>query len=196
MYSEGCGVAEDVRQAEALYQRACDYGSVMGCGALGNVMQDVERAIVLLEQTCTKGYSFSCGTLGIRLFNRDRTADVERAADLLDKACREDERFCSHLADLVSKWKLEPRFAATHELVKQACEERDTITIRREASGASTRPATEATANRATAWARPWRTAGAAPQTRRKRSRTTNAAVTFASNEPVSTQRSCEPLAS
>lgn len=127
MYSDGCGVAEDRRQAEALYRRACDFGSVVGCGAAGSAMNDLEQSIALLELACAKSYSFACNSLGIKLFRRDRQADVERAAQLLDKACCEDQRFCSYLGDIVSKRKLEPRFEATQKLLAQACEKRDVL---------------------------------------------------------------------
>jgi TPR repeat protein len=64
--------------------------------------------------------------MGLQLFNRGKEADVARATDLLNKACREDDvYFCGFLGQIVIKWKIEPRFAATQTLLEHACKERD-----------------------------------------------------------------------
>jgi TPR repeat protein len=126
MYAQGCGVAQDLARAEALYQRSCGFGSMVGCASAATVTKDVERSIALLEEPCARGYRYACGVLGAELFNRGKEADVARATDLLDKACREDRPvFCGALGTLVAQWKIEPRFAATRELLEQACRGQD-----------------------------------------------------------------------
>lgn len=126
MYAEGCGVAQDRLQAEALHQRACDFGSVLGCAMAGIITKDRERGIALLEEPCTLGYVQACGSLGIKLLARGKNDDVERATDLLDQACRQDTRYyCGVLGELVSKNKIKPRFKSTRALLERACEARD-----------------------------------------------------------------------
>ncbi len=126
MYLRGCGVAQDPVQAEALYQRSCGFGSVLGCAMAGVLTKDFERSIALLEEPCSLGYLAACGNLGITLFNRGNKTDVARATDLLAKACHEDHvYFCGTLGEIVIKWKIEPRFAATQALLEHACKEQD-----------------------------------------------------------------------
>lgn len=126
MYLRGCGVAQNKEHAEALFQRACGYGSVLGCSMAGVLAKDFERSIALLEKPCALGYTAACGNLGLTLFNRGEEADVARATNLLDKACREDHvYFCGALGKIVIKWKIEPRFAATQTLLEHACKTRD-----------------------------------------------------------------------
>lgn len=126
MYSNGCGVAEDRAQAEALSQRACGFGSVLGCTWAGVITHDVERAIALLEKPCALGQVQACGGLGVKLLARGKEADIERATELLDQACRKDTRYyCGALGDVVSAKKQEPRFEATRALLEHACKDRD-----------------------------------------------------------------------
>jgi TPR repeat protein len=126
MYSEGCGVAQDRLQAEALHQRACDFGSVLGCATAGIITKDLELGMNLLEKPCVQGYVQACGSLGIKLLARGKEADVERATELLDQACRKDTRYyCGVLGEIVSKRKIKPRFKATRALLERACEARD-----------------------------------------------------------------------
>jgi TPR repeat protein len=128
MYSEGCGVAQDRVQAEALHQQACGYGSVLGCAMAGIITKDLELGISLLEKPCAQGYVQACGSLGIKLRARGREDDVARATDLLDEACRKDTRYyCGVLGDLVSEKKLKPRFKGTRVLLERACEARDSM---------------------------------------------------------------------
>jgi uncharacterized protein len=126
MYYRGCGVTADRAQADALFQRACGFGSILGCSMAGVLERDVERGIELLQKPCALGYLAACGNIGIKLFNRGNQADVERATELLDRACREEHvYYCGTLGKIVRKWKLTPRFAATQGLLEHACQERD-----------------------------------------------------------------------
>jgi TPR repeat protein len=126
MYLRGCGVAEDPLQAEALYQRGCDFGSMLGCAMAGRLTQDLDRSMVLLEEPCVRGYSNACGNMGVILSNRGDETDVARAAELLEKGCREDEvAFCRALGNTVIKWKIESRYGATRALLEHACTAQD-----------------------------------------------------------------------
>jgi len=128
MYHRGCGVAKDPVQAEALLQRACDLGSVVGCSMVGVVTKDLEKGIALLEGACARGYSPACANLGSSLLDRGKEADVARATELLDEACRENNiYFCGALGKIVIKWKIEPRFATTRALLEHACKENDMV---------------------------------------------------------------------
>jgi TPR repeat protein len=126
MYTEGCGVAQDRAQAEALHQRACGFGSVVGCASAGIITKNLELGMLLLEKPCTLGYVQACGSLGIKLLASGKEADGERAAELLDQACRKDTRYyCGVLGEVVGKRKLKARFKATRALLERACEARD-----------------------------------------------------------------------
>jgi TPR repeat protein len=125
MYTEGCGVSQNRVVAEALYQRACGFGSVLGCAMAGITTKDIEQGMALLERPCSLGYVQACGSLGIKLLSRGDEADVERATELLDEACRKDTRYCGTLGELVRKQKDRPRFKATRAHLERACETRD-----------------------------------------------------------------------
>jgi TPR repeat protein len=126
MYYRGCGVAQDLVTAKALYQRSCDFGSRVGCTMLGIIESDFERSTALLSEPCALGYLLACGNLGIALFNHGQKADVARATELLDRACREDHvYYCGTLGMIVIKWKLEERFAAAQTQLERACKEQD-----------------------------------------------------------------------
>jgi uncharacterized protein len=126
MYLRGCGVAENVVQAEALFQRACGFGSVLGCSMAGVLAKDYTRSIGLLEKPCALGYSAACGNLGLQLFNRGMEADVARATQLLETACHEGRlHYCSVVGDLVIRWKIERRFEGTRALLEHACQAQD-----------------------------------------------------------------------
>ncbi|MET0411441.1 MAG: tetratricopeptide repeat protein [Polyangiaceae bacterium] len=119
-------MAQDRLQAEALQQRACEFGSVLGCATAGIITKDLERGMSWLEKPCSLGYVQACGSLGIKLLARGKDDDVTRATELLEQACRQDTRYyCGVLGEIVSKKKLKPRFKATRALLERACEARD-----------------------------------------------------------------------
>jgi TPR repeat protein len=126
MYLQGCGVAQNAVQAEALYQRACGFGSALGCSMAGARTKDFDRGIALLEEPCALGYVQACGWLGVQLYNRGQESDVARTVALLERACRQSEiKFCGALGQAVTHWKIEPQFAATRTLLDHACQEQD-----------------------------------------------------------------------
>lgn len=125
MYLWGCGVAQSGDQAEALYQQACRFGSMLGCTMAGIRTKDFDRGIAVLERPCALGHLQACGYLGVQLYNRGHEEDIPRAAELLERACRAGWELCGALAQVVSQWKLEPRYAATRALLEHACKERE-----------------------------------------------------------------------
>jgi TPR repeat protein len=125
MYWRGCGVARDPIRAEALYQRGCDFGSMLGCAMAGRVTENLDRKVVLLEEPCARGYQTACGNLGAALALRGNDAEAARAAELLEKACRDELKFCGALGEIVIKAKLQSRFAGTQTLLDRGCNEHD-----------------------------------------------------------------------
>jgi uncharacterized protein len=125
MYWRGCGVAQDQAQAEALYERACGFESMLGCAMAGRITENLDRKVVLLEEPCARGYLTACGNLGAALSLRGNDAESGRAAELLEKACHHEVKFCGALAEIVMKAKLQSRFAATRTLLERSCDEQD-----------------------------------------------------------------------
>ena len=126
MYWRGCGVAQDVPQAEALYRRACSFGSMLGCAMVARVGHDDDEGIAFLEEPCRRGYGTACANLGVILFNRGHEQDVPRATQLLEVACREENiGFCAGFSKIVIKWKLASRYHHAEALIDAACKAKD-----------------------------------------------------------------------
>lgn len=126
MYWHGCGVAPNEALAEQLFQRACSYGSMLGCALAGRFAKDYEQGVALLEAPCARGYTPACGGIGILLYDRGREADVPRATRLLSAACRNDDvAYCSSLAQLVINRKLTALFGDARTQLERACQAKD-----------------------------------------------------------------------
>lgn len=92
-HSNSCARAGDATrdrgQALALYRRACDGGSGLGCAAAG----DLARARFYLRVHCEQKHAASCLALG-RMFAEGRGGPADRgaAATFIHQACRLGDR--------------------------------------------------------------------------------------------------------
>jgi uncharacterized protein len=86
----------------ALYARACDLGSAVGCNDLAILLGSADaQALPLLERACSLGLTRGCANLGTELL-RQEPADAERAraVKLLQNACEQNDAYgCAELAD-------------------------------------------------------------------------------------------------
>jgi len=126
MYFNGCGVAQNPTLAEQLYRRACSFGSMLGCEMAARFAKDYGQALALLEAPCARGHTTACGSIGMSLYERGREADVPRATQLLNAACRNDDvAYCSSFAQLVIKWKLAALYRDVQTQLERACQAKD-----------------------------------------------------------------------
>jgi TPR repeat protein len=93
---EAGGAEPDLERAMALYELTCHGGVAGGCTAWGRLLLDGElpeadiRGALLFERACLLGDAEGCGYLGLaHLQGRGVERDQQRAAHLLDQACRE-----------------------------------------------------------------------------------------------------------
>ena len=96
-YVEACIIpGVDYESDEALYQEACDRGSLMGCYNLAvlydsddRLLQDPARAVPLYKKACDGGIFAACNNLGVLHANGDGglAKDTARAVVLYQQAC-------------------------------------------------------------------------------------------------------------
>jgi uncharacterized protein len=126
MYFDGCGVAQNLTVAQQLYERSCSFGSMLGCTNAARFAKDHRGAVALLEAPCARGYAPACSVMGLSLYQGGNEADVPRATQLLNAACRDDAvRYCSSYARLVIQWKLAAAYKDAQEQLDRACQARD-----------------------------------------------------------------------
>jgi TPR repeat protein len=109
----GEGVPKDEKRAFRLFKKACDGGSVPGCGCLGRmflngtgVPVDKARAAGIWEKACDGGDLVSCTSLGVIIASGADGVpkDEARARALYGRACSAGEAFgCSNLGYVFSK---------------------------------------------------------------------------------------------
>jgi len=87
------------RDKEALYQRACDLGSAVGCNDLAlRHWDEPKRARELLERACTLELTQGCANLGMLLLPDAK--EHSRALQLLEGACKDaNAHACVNLGD-------------------------------------------------------------------------------------------------
>ena len=89
------GVSKDEKRAFRLFNRACEGGSVPGCGCLGRVYlnatgvrKNPAKARSLLEHACEQGYARACRGLGKVYFEgMGVPVNKARATGIWEKAC-------------------------------------------------------------------------------------------------------------
>ena len=91
----GMGVAQDDRQAVALYRKACDGGNLRGCNDLGfmhengfGVAKDEDEAAELFRKACAGAEPYGCENLGnMYQTGKGIGMDQRQAAAFYSKAC-------------------------------------------------------------------------------------------------------------
>jgi hypothetical protein len=91
----GMGVAQDDRQAVALYRKACDGGNLRGCNDLGfmhengfGVAKDEDEAAELFRKACAGAEPYGCENLGnMYQTGKGIGMDQRQAATFFSKAC-------------------------------------------------------------------------------------------------------------
>jgi len=86
----------------ALYQKACDLGSALGCNDLAILFgNDLEHSLPLLERSCSLGLTRGCANLGAQLlWGAPSEASRTRAVGLLSQACDQADAFgCDELGN-------------------------------------------------------------------------------------------------
>ncbi len=82
-------------KAESYLSKACDEGSIEGCGSLGDVYankkyskHDDFKAVKLFDKACTGGNLLSCNNLGLMVVQGKGTfKDYAKAKKLFEKSC-------------------------------------------------------------------------------------------------------------
>jgi uncharacterized protein len=103
-YTTGRGVPKDDVRASAIFREACEAGSALACGSLGNwfiqVAADFTRGKPLLEQSCNAGVGEMCTVLGYAYDEGLAPVhDLRRAVALYQRACELDSASgCFNLA--------------------------------------------------------------------------------------------------
>jgi TPR repeat protein len=119
-------------QAAALYRKACDGGSALGCRNLalmysaGNgVSQSYAQALTLYRKACTGGDAGSCSNLGLMYANGTGVSqDYTQAVTLYRKGCDAGDRTgCNNLGLMFAKGTGVPQdYAQAMALYRQACD--------------------------------------------------------------------------
>lgn len=111
----------------ALYQRACDLGSALGCNDLAILFgNDVEHAVPLLERSCSLGLTRGCANLGSELlWGEPSRAARTRAIGLLSQACEQADPYgCDELGNALYDAEAlgeKGSFGRAHTAYEKAC---------------------------------------------------------------------------
>lgn len=106
---EGEGIDQDLEKAVGLYQARCDAQPPLpkACASLSEMLRagdgvekkDEETADALLEKACDASFPPACQALGDVFAESRKKEDIEKAAELYDKACGIDANHgCFELA--------------------------------------------------------------------------------------------------
>jgi len=83
-------------EASRLLEKACDLGDLIGCDKFARTLRengpdasDIARSDAILERTCAAGGDEACLSLSAHLMKSERPEDYDRAADMLDRMCRQ-----------------------------------------------------------------------------------------------------------
>jgi len=142
LYTEGVGVAPDLRRAAALFAQACNGGNLAGCNhaalALAEgmgVAKDPAKAAELYVKACDGGYPLACRNGGLMLRDgRGVAQDLARAEAMLRKACDGGAPYaCTNAGDLdrqLAATEGAPRFKKMIAHYQQGCDAGDPTACR------------------------------------------------------------------